>query len=100
MCVTHRNRKALVQNRRLESLEGYLKRALLARVYDVARETPVEPMPRLAGRLGGSVWIKREDEQPVFSFKIRGAYNKIALLSPEERARGVVCASAGNHAQG
>ncbi len=81
-------------------LEEILKRALLARVYDVARETPVEAMPRLAARLGGGVWIKREDEQPVFSFKIRGAYNKVASLSGEQRARGVICASAGNHAQG
>ncbi len=84
----------------METLEGYLKRALLARVYDVARETPIEPMPRLATRLGSGVWLKREDEQPVFSFKIRGAYNKVALLPPEARTRGVVCASAGNHAQG
>lgn len=84
----------------METLEGYLKRALLARVYDVAHETPIQPMPRLAGRLGGGVWIKREDEQPVFSFKIRGAYNKVAALTDEQRARGVICASAGNHAQG
>ncbi len=86
--------------KRLETLDDYLKRALLARVYDVARETPIEPMPRLAARIGGGVWLKREDEQPVFSFKIRGAYNKVALLSDEARSRGVICASAGNHAQG
>jgi len=84
----------------LETLEGYLKRALLSRVYDVARETPVEAMPRLSARLGSGVWVKREDEQPVFSFKIRGAYNKVASLTEDERARGVICASAGNHAQG
>lgn len=84
----------------LETLDEVLKGALRARVYDVARETPVEPMPRLAARIGGSVWIKREDEQPVFSFKIRGAYNKVAQLAPESRERGVICASAGNHAQG
>lgn len=82
------------------TLEAYLKRALLSRVYDVVRETPLEPAPKLAARLGGSVWIKREDEQPVFSFKIRGAYNKMANLSDAERARGVITASAGNHAQG
>ncbi len=84
----------------METLEGYLKRSLLARVYDVARETPVEAMPRLATRLGGGVWIKREDEQPVFSFKIRGAYHKMSRLSEEARGRGVIAASAGNHAQG
>ena len=84
----------------LETLEGYLKRALLARVYDVAVETAIEPMPRLAERLNSRIWIKREDEQPVFSFKIRGAYNKMALLTEAQRAKGVICASAGNHAQG
>ena len=81
-------------------MEAILKAALLSRVYDVARETPVEPMPRLSARLGAGVWLKREDEQPVFSFKIRGAYHKVASLSEEARARGVICASAGNHAQG
>ena len=83
-----------------DELEGILKRALLARVYDVARETPVEAMPRLAARIGGQVWLKREDEQPSFSFKVRGAYHKVASLSDEARAKGVICASAGNHAQG
>ncbi len=83
-----------------ETLEGYLKRALLSRVYDVARETALELAPRLSARLGGQVWLKREDEQPVFSFKIRGAYNKMSRLSPEARSRGVIAASAGNHAQG
>ncbi|WP_082858324.1 threonine ammonia-lyase, biosynthetic [Planctomyces sp. SH-PL62] len=78
----------------------YLKKILTARVYDVAVETPLQHAPKLSARLGAEVWLKREDEQPVFSFKLRGAYNKMALLSPEQRGRGVVCASAGNHAQG
>jgi threonine dehydratase len=79
---------------------NYLERILRARVYDVARETPLEHAPRLSARISNRVLIKREDLQPVFSFKIRGAYNKIAQLTAEERARGVVTASAGNHAQG
>ncbi|MGM0552624.1 MAG: threonine ammonia-lyase, biosynthetic [Pseudomonadota bacterium] len=78
----------------------YLEKILTARVYDVARETPLDPMPTLSHRLGCNIWLKREDLQPVFSFKLRGAYNKIAQLTPEQRARGVVAASAGNHAQG
>ncbi|MBK7976762.1 MAG: threonine ammonia-lyase, biosynthetic [Deltaproteobacteria bacterium] len=81
-------------------LDTYLERILTARVYDVAIETPLDPAPRLSHRLGNTVLLKREDLQPVFSFKIRGAYNKIARLAPEVRARGVVAASAGNHAQG
>jgi threonine dehydratase len=78
----------------------YLEKILTASVYDVARETPLELMPTLSQRLGSSVWLKREDMQPVFSFKLRGAYNKISQLTAEERARGVIAASAGNHAQG
>ena len=73
---------------------------LTARVYDVAIETPLERMPRMSARLGCPVLLKREDLQPVFSFKIRGAYNKIAHLSESVAKRGVICASAGNHAQG
>ena len=73
---------------------------LTSRVYDVARETPLEPAARLSRRLGHAVLLKREDLQPVFSYKIRGAHNRIAHLSAEERARGVIAASAGNHAQG
>jgi threonine dehydratase len=73
---------------------------LTSRVYDVARETPLEEAPRLSRRLGHTVLLKREDLQPVFSFKLRGAHNRIAHLTPEERARGVITASAGNHAQG
>jgi threonine dehydratase len=81
-------------------LNHYLKMILNARVYEVARETPLEPARRLSQRLGNQIWMKREDLQPVFSFKIRGAYNKIAHLTDEEAARGVIAASAGNHAQG
>jgi threonine dehydratase len=78
----------------------YLERILTTSVYDVARETPLENMPTLSQRLGSSVLLKREDLQPVFSFKLRGAYNRISQLSAEERERGVIAASAGNHAQG
>ncbi|MFZ5561489.1 MAG: threonine ammonia-lyase, biosynthetic [Pseudomonadota bacterium] len=81
-------------------LENYIKKILRARVYEVAVETPLEEARSLSRRLKNRVLLKREDLQPVFSFKLRGAYNKIAQLSPEERARGVICASAGNHAQG
>ncbi|MDE0389135.1 MAG: threonine ammonia-lyase, biosynthetic [Rhodospirillales bacterium] len=78
----------------------YVTKILKARVYDVARETPLERAPKLSSRFGCEVWLKREDLQPVFSFKLRGAYNKLASLTPEERARGVIASSAGNHAQG
>ena len=78
----------------------YMERILRARVYDVAIESPLEPASRLSRRLGNTVLLKREDMQPVFSFKLRGAYNKIASLSASAAARGVICASAGNHAQG
>ena len=78
----------------------YIERILKARVYDVAIETPLEAAPRLSRRLGNQVLLKREDLQPVFSFKVRGAYNRIAHLGEASAARGVVCASAGNHAQG
>src|SRR6202167_6143227 len=80
--------------------EDYLQRILKARVYDVATETPLDAAPRLSSRLGNRILLKREDLQPVFSFKLRGAYNKIAHLSPGIAVRGVICASAGNHAQG
>ena len=82
------------------SLPDYLKKILTARVYDVARETPLEPAKNLSRRLGNHVLLKREDQQPVFSFKLRGAYNKMSQLSADQRARGIICASAGNHAQG
>ena len=78
----------------------YLKKILNAKVYDVAVETPLDLAPTLSRRLGNRVLLKREDQQPVFSFKLRGAYNKMAHLSAAERARGVLAASAGNHAQG
>ncbi len=80
--------------------QDYLKRILTSRVYDVARETPLDRARGLSRRLGRTVWLKREDTQDVFSFKIRGAYNKMAQLAPEILSRGVVAASAGNHAQG
>jgi threonine dehydratase len=78
----------------------YVRKILDARVYDVAEQTPLDAMTRLGQRLGCRVMLKREDLQPVFSFKIRGAYNRIVHLSAAERAAGVICASAGNHAQG
>jgi threonine dehydratase len=79
---------------------GYLQRILRARVYEVAIESPLDPAPNLSARLGNRVLLKREDLQPVFSFKLRGAYNKMVGLSPAELERGVIAASAGNHAQG
>ncbi len=82
------------------SLSDYLQKILTARVYDVAIESPLEPARSLSRRLGNQVLLKREDQQPVFSFKLRGAYNKMAGLSAEQLKRGVICASAGNHAQG
>ena len=80
--------------------DSYLQRILNAKVYDVAVETRLTPAKNLSKRLGNKVWLKREDEQPVFSFKLRGAYNKMVHLSPAQLAQGVICASAGNHAQG
>ncbi|HEY9103830.1 threonine ammonia-lyase, biosynthetic [Chitinimonas sp.] len=82
------------------SAPDYLERILTARVYDVAVETALDPMPNLAARIGNRILIKREDMQPVFSYKLRGAYNKMWRLSAEQLARGVITASAGNHAQG
>src|SRR5690606_20059510 len=79
---------------------GYIERILKARVYDVALESPLDHAPRLSRRLGNEIWLKREDEQPVFSFKLRGAYNKISQLDARSLAKGVICSSAGNHAQG
>ncbi len=78
----------------------YIKRILSAKVYDVARETPIDAMQSLSEQFGNQILTKREDLQPAFSFKLRGAYNKIAHLSASERKKGVVAASAGNHAQG
>ncbi len=78
----------------------YLQKILTARVYDVAIESALEPAKNLSRRLHNKVLLKREDQQPVRSFKLRGAYNRMVQLSPEQRAKGVICASAGNHAQG
>ena len=81
-------------------MDNLLRDILTSRVYDVARETPLDPAPRLSRRFDNQVLLKREDLQPIFSFKIRGAYNRMARLSAEERKRGAIAASAGNHAQG
>jgi threonine dehydratase len=78
----------------------YLKKILTSRVYDVAIETPLELAPALSRRLNNQIYFKREDMQSVFSFKLRGAYNKMAHLTPAQLKHGVICASAGNHAQG
>jgi threonine dehydratase len=91
-------RPALKAAQRL--LAAYRSRIELASVYDVAEVTPLEAAPKLSARLKQRVWLKREDLQPVRSFKLRGAYNRMAKLSPAERGAGVVTASAGNHAQG
>src|SRR5262249_887458 len=78
----------------------YLEAILNANVYDVAFQSPLPEAPQLAARLGNRLFLKREDLQPIFSFKLRGAYNKMSRLTPAELRRGVVAASAGNHAQG
>jgi threonine dehydratase len=80
--------------------DAMLRLILTSRVYDVAQETPLEPAVHLSRRLGNEILLKREDLQPVFSYKLRGAYNRIAHMTDAERARGVIAASAGNHAQG
>lgn len=81
-------------------MHHYIEKILRAKVYDVAEETPLDFAPTLSERLDNRVYLKREDLQPVFSFKLRGAYNKMATLTPEQAAQGVIAASAGNHAQG
>lgn len=78
----------------------YLKKILTARVYDVAVESALESAKNLSKRVHNTVLLKREDQQAVFSFKLRGAYNKMAHLTPAQLKKGVICASAGNHAQG
>jgi threonine dehydratase len=78
----------------------YLQKILNAQIYDLAVETPLDFAPNLSARVGNPIYLKREDMQPVFSFKLRGAYNKIVRLPAEKLKRGVICASAGNHAQG
>ena len=88
-----------MKNRPLKPAD-YLQKILTARVYDVATESPLEPARALSSRLNNTVLLKREDQQAVFSFKLRGAYNKMAHLSTAELKKGVICASAGNHAQG
>ncbi|GAA5514514.1 L-threonine dehydratase biosynthetic IlvA [Deinococcus carri] len=80
--------------------QDVLRLALTSKVYGAAVETPLNAAPGLSARTGNAVWLKREDQQPIFSFKLRGAYNKMSQLTAEEAARGVICASAGNHAQG
>ncbi|KUE81246.1 threonine ammonia-lyase, biosynthetic [Aeromonas schubertii] len=82
------------------SAAEYLRKILLSPVYEAARITPLQPLKKLSERLGNQVALKREDLQPVHSFKLRGAYHKIATLSSEQKERGVIAASAGNHAQG
>lgn len=77
-----------------------MRRARTAQVYEVAHESPLDAAPLLSEQLGTRVWLKREDRQPVFSFKLRGAYNRMARLDADQRARGAITASAGNHAQG
>ena len=79
---------------------AYLRQVLTARVYEVAQVSALDEAPALSRRTGHTVLLKREDQQPVFSFKLRGAYNKMAHLTPGQLRRGVICASAGNHAQG
>jgi len=81
-------------------LEHYVKKILAAPVYELAVRTPLQAAPALSEALGNRILLKREDLQPTFSFKIRGAYNQLVQLTPEQRARGVITASAGNHAQG
>ena len=82
------------------ALDAIVRQILTSRVYDVARETPLDNAAKLSARLGNQVALKREDLQAIFSFKVRGAYNKIVHLSDAERAKGIITASAGNHAQG
>lgn len=81
-------------------LSEQVRRILSAPVYDLAIETPLQRAPALSATLGNQVLLKREDLQPTFSFKIRGAYTRLSRLTPAQRERGVITASAGNHAQG
>ena len=82
------------------NLDSLVRQVLTSRVYEVSKETPLDPANKLSRRLRNNIKLKREDLQPIFSFKIRGAYNKIAQLSPQDQKKGVITASAGNHAQG
>jgi len=81
-------------------MEDYLQKILRARVYDVAEETPLESAKNISKKLKNNIWFKREDLQPVFSFKLRGAYNRMSRLTSQELEKGVIASSAGNHAQG
>ena len=81
-------------------MEDYLQKILRARVYDVAVETPLEEAKKLSHKLNNRIFFKREDLQPVFSFKLRGAYNRMSRLTTQELEKGVIASSAGNHAQG
>jgi threonine dehydratase len=91
---------ALASQTQRDLAQYYLQKILLSSVYDIAKVTPLTSMNKLSGRFGCQIFLKREDMQPIHSFKLRGAYNRIAQLSNDECQRGVVCASAGNHAQG
>ncbi|STZ09357.1 L-threonine dehydratase biosynthetic IlvA [Moraxella caprae] len=84
----------------MTTLSDYVRAIITATVYDVAIRTPLEKADKLSARFGNDIRLKREDLQPVFSFKLRGAYNKISQLTAEQKAKGIICASAGNHAQG
>ncbi|MCP3897944.1 threonine ammonia-lyase, biosynthetic [Moraxella sp.] len=84
----------------MTTLSDYVRSIITATVYDVAIRTPLDKADKLSARFGNDIRLKREDMQPVFSFKLRGAYNKISQLSDEQKAKGIICASAGNHAQG
>lgn len=99
--MTNAEQAALVQAKKLQE-QGldYLRRILLAPVYDVAVESALTPLTKLSSRLGNQIFLKREDQQPVHSFKLRGAYNKLVNLSEQQCLHGVIAASAGNHAQG
>ena len=99
--MTKEEQDALVEKQELQGLGlEYLRRILTAHVYDVAIETDLTPLTKLSARLGNNIYLKREDQQPVHSFKLRGAYNKLSSLTPAQREKGVIAASAGNHAQG
>ena len=100
MVAPKKNAAGSAKPRAALTLSDYLQKILTARVYDVANETPLDVAKNLSKRVGNQVLLKREDTQPVFSFKLRGAYNKMVHLSAAELKRGVICASAGNHAQG
>jgi len=93
-------RRATGAAKTLRGLDSLFRQILTANVYDLARQTGVDLMPNLSERMGNQILLKREDQQPVFSFKLRGAYNMIRQLAPEQRERGIITASAGNHAQG